>query len=122
MLLTRRLPLAAFTLTAIPAHHEQVPDRSYKMTVMELLGTCFGRGRIEAKNVAEIAVLVKTFGDGVARQHPEISFMVSVSVVKGSRKPNGFDAANNCNGLGQEAWMKTIDKADPIRPSYPAAA
>ena len=48
--------------------------------------------------------------------------MVSVSVVKGSRKPNGFDAANSRNGLGQEAWMKTIHKADPIRPGYAAAA
>lgn len=119
---TRRLTLAIFTLTALPAHHEQVPGRSYKMTVMQLLGDCFGRGRIEAKNVAEIASLVKTFGDGVAQQHPEVSFMVSVSVVKGSRKPNGFDAANTRNGLGQETWMKTIDKADPIRPGYPAAA
>lgn len=114
--------MATFTLTAIPAHHEQVPGRSYQMSVIELLGACFGRGRIEAKNVAEIAVLVKTFGEGVARQHPEVSFMVSVSVVKGSRKPNGFDAANSRNGLGQETWMKTIDKADPIRPGYQAAA
>ena len=40
---------------------------------------------------------------------------------QGSRKPNG-DAANTRNGHGQETWMKTIDKADPIRPGYPAAA
>lgn len=119
---TRSFPLATFILTALPAHHEQMPGRSYKMSVIELLGTCLGSGRIEAKNVAEIAGLVKSFGDGVAQQHPEVSFMVSVSVVKGSRKPNGFDAANSRNGLGQETWMKTIDKADPIRPGYPAAA
>ncbi len=48
--------------------------------------------------------------------------MVSVSVAKGLRKPNGFDAANSRNGLGQETWMKTIDKADPIRPGHPVAA
>ena len=78
------------------------------MTVIELLGTCLGRGRIEAKNIPEIASLPKTFGESVARQHPEVSFMVSVGVVKGSRKPNGFDAANSRNGLGQETWMKTI--------------
>ncbi len=72
--------------------------------------------------MAEIGRLVKVFGDGVAQQHPEVSFMVSVSVVKGSRKPNGFDAANTRNGLGQEACTKTIDKTDPIQPGYPAAA
>ena len=114
--------MATFTLTALPGHHEQEPGRAYKMTVIELLGACLGRSRTDAKNVAEIAAAVKTFGDEVAKQHPEVSFMVSVSVVKGSRKPNGFDAANSRNGLGQEAWMKTTHKADPIRPGYAAAA
>ena len=113
--------MATFTLTALPGHHEQAAGRSYKMTVIELLGTCLGRTRIEAKNITEIASLVKTFGEGVARHHPEVSFTVSVSVVKGSRKPNGFDTANNRNGLGQKTWMRTIDKADPTRPGYAAA-
>lgn len=113
--------MATFTLTALPGHHEQTSGRAYKSTVIELLGSCLGRSRVEGKNVTEIASLVRTFGDGVARQHPEVSFMVSVSVAKGSRKPNGFDAANSRNGLGQETWMKTIDKADPIRPGHPAA-
>ena len=77
--------MATFTLTALPGHHEQEPGRAYKMTVIELLGACLGRSRTDAKNVAEIAAAVKTFGDEVAKQHPEVSFMVSVSVVKGSR-------------------------------------
>ena len=114
--------MATFTLTALPGHHEQTPGPFYKMTVIELLGACLGRNRIEAKNIPEIASLVKTFGEDVARQHPDVSFTVSVSVVKGSRKPNGFDTANNRNGLGQETWMKPIDKPDPIRPGYAAAA
>ena len=114
--------MAHFTLTALPGHHEQAPGRAYKSTVIELLGSCIGRNRIEAKTIADLVPLIKTFGDGVAKQHPDVSFMVSVSVVKGSRKPNGFDAANNRNGLGQETWMRTIDKADPSRPGYPAVA
>ena len=94
--------MATFTLTALPGHHEQELGRSYTVTVIELLGRCLGRSRIEAKTIVDLVPLIKTFGDGVAKQHPDVSFMVSVSVVKGSRKPNGFDAANNRNGLGQE--------------------
>lgn len=119
---TRRLPLATFTLTALPGHHEQTPGRPYKSTVIELLGSCLGRSRVEAKTIVDIIPLIKTFGDDVAKQHPDVSFMVSLSVVKGSRKPKGFDLANSRNGLGQETWMRTIDKADPSRPGYPAVA
>ena len=76
--------MAIFTLTALSDHHEQEPGRPYKSTVIELLGNCLGRNRIEAKNVAEITTLVKTFGDGKAKRHPAISFMVSVSGSKGN--------------------------------------
>ena len=112
--------MATITMTALPGHHEQEPGRPYKMTVIEIMGTSLGRGRIDAKNLNEIRKLVKTFGEGVAVQHPDRSFMVSVSIAKGSRKPNGFDAANNRAGLGQEAWMKTITKADPLNPGLAA--
>lgn len=112
--------MATMTMTAIPGHDEREPGRPYMMTVIELLGTCLGRGRAEAKNLDQIRALVKTFGEGVAIQHPDRSFMVSVSVAKGSRMPRGFDAANSRNGLGQETWMQTITKADPMNPGLAA--
>ena len=105
--------MAIFNLTALPSHHEQDHGRPYKMTVVELLGTVLGRTRIEAKNLPDIAAFVKTFGADVAKQNPEKSFMVSTSVAKGSRKPNGFDDADKRHQLGQEAWMKTVYKGGP---------
>ncbi len=113
MLFTGDHPRGYFQSTALPSHHEQDYGRPYKMTVVELLGTSLGRIRVEAKTLSEIAALVKTFGDGVAKQHPETSFMVSISVAKGSRKPNGFDDADRRHQLGQETWMKTIYKGGP---------
>ena len=107
--------MAIINLTALAGHHEQVLGRPYKATVIELLGSCLGRTRVEAKTVAQIAALVKTFGDDVAKAHPDVSFMVSVSVAKGSRKPNGFDLANRRDGLGQETWMRTIARSDASR-------
>lgn len=60
--------VAIFNLTALPSHHEQDHGRPYKMTVVELLGSSLGRTRIEAKNLADIAAFVKTFGADVAKQ------------------------------------------------------
>lgn len=108
--------MATIILTALPGHHEQTPGRPYTATVIEILGTVLGRTRIEATTLDQIRVAVKAFGQGVAAQHPGTSFMVSASVAKGSRKPNGFDAANRGGGLGQDAWMQTTTKADRLNP------
>jgi hypothetical protein len=112
MTIHRRKYVATINLTALPGNHEQVPGRPYKETVIELLGTFLSRIRVEAKTVAQITALVKAFGDDVAKAHPDTSFMVSVSVAKGSRKPNGFDQANRRDGLGQETWMRTVVSLD----------
>ncbi len=108
--------MATITMTALPGHHEQQPGCAYTATVIEIMGTCLGRTRAEAKALDQVRALVKTFGEGVAAQHPDKSFMVSVGVAKGSRKPAGFDEANKRNGLGEQAWMKTIDKANRENP------
>ncbi len=63
---------------------------------------------------------MKDFGERVAGQHPERSFLVLVSVAKGSRKPGGFDAADKRDGFGQDHWMKTIEKRDPLAPGVAA--
>ncbi len=112
--------MATITMTALPGHHEQEPGCAYTMTVIEVMGTCFGRTRAEARTVDQVRALVKAFGEGVAAQHPGQSFTVSVGVAKGSRKPAGFDAANRRNGLGEQTWMKTIDKADWENPGLAA--
>ena len=61
-------------------------------------------------NLGAITTIVKSFGEGVAIKHPGKSFYIFVSVKKGSRKPNGFDAMNSNDALGQAAWMQTVIK------------
>ena len=112
--------MATISMTALPGHHAQETGRPYKMTVIEVMGTCLGRSRAEAKNLDQVRALVRVFGEDVAARHPGVSFMVSVCVAKGSRKPAGFDAANRRNGLGEESWMKTVEKADRTDPGLAA--
>jgi hypothetical protein len=112
--------MATITLRALPGHHEQEPGYASMATVIEVLGTCLGQTRAEAKTLDQVRALVKTFGGGVAAEHPDKSFMVSVGVAKGSRKPTGFDAANQRDGLGELAWMKTVTKANRGNPGLAA--
>ena len=102
--------MTSLTLTALPAHHEQEDGCAYTVTVVELLGDCLGRERVEAKSIADTTARVKSFGDTVAGQHPDRSFRIVVSPAKGSRKFGGFDAANRQSQFGQDAWVKTVHK------------
>ena len=109
-----------FNLTALSGHHEHTNGQAYTVTIVELLGDVFARARVEAKTVGEIAAQVRQFGDSVAVRLPDRSFMVSVSIAQGARKPRGFDDANRQNGLGQQTWMKTLEKADRSNPGLAA--
>jgi hypothetical protein len=44
----------------------------------------------------------------VAAAHPGRSFQVLVHVARGSRKPNGFDAAERTDTFGAKRWMQTV--------------
>ncbi len=106
------------TAATSPRHRSRTGR--YARTEWPCMGTCLGRTSAEAKTLDQVRALVKMFGEGVVAQHPGQSFTVSVGVAKGSRKPAGFDAANRRNGLGEQTWMKTIDKADRENPGLAA--
>ena len=112
--------MTILSLTASPGHHEKTPGSPYIASVFQVFGTVLGRTRVEAKSLDAIRTAVAAFGAEVAAQHPGRSFTVLVSAAKGSRKPNGFDAANRGNGLGQEAWMQTVTIADRHTPGLAA--
>ena len=102
-----------FNLTALPSHPKQEQDGSNRTRCTEIMGAYFGRTRAEARTVADVRALVTSFGSSVAAQRPGTSFTVMVSIVAGSRKPAGFDAASPRGGLGQDAWMQTVIKDQP---------
>ncbi len=82
---------------------------------LDLFGPSLGAETLPAvSNVAEIKAAVARFGAKVRAAHPEASFYVSVSLARGSRKPNGYDAARRGNGLGQEEFVRVTDRrTDP---------
>ena len=55
--------------------------------------------------VPDIKAAVAQFGAKVRAGHPGASFYVSVRLAKGNRKPNGYDAASNRNGFGQDDFL-----------------
>ncbi len=77
---------------------------------LDLFGPSLGSETLPAvSTVAQISAAVARFGAKVRAAHPEASFYVSVSLAKGSRKPNGYDAARRGNGLGQEDFVRITD-------------
>ena len=56
--------------------------------------------------------------------HPDASFLVSMSVRKGDRKPRGYDAAYHGNGFGQGNFLHVTDKRTkpPVEPTDAAAS
>lgn len=102
--------MTTITLSALPGHHEHTLGDAYTTTVVEVLGERLGDEGAEIRNLADIRAAVRRFGTRVAATHPDRSFTASVGITRGCRKPNGFDAANHGNGLGQQQWMQTVTK------------
>ena len=82
---------------------------------LDLFGPSLGTETLPpVSNVTEIKTAVARFGAKMRAAHPEASFYVSVSLAKGSRKPNGYDAARRGNGLGQQDFVRITDRrTDP---------
>lgn len=62
----------------------------------------------------DITCAVAAFGGDLRKADPEASFMISVNVAKGQRKPRGFDAADKANEFGQNAFLRSDVGADAL--------
>ncbi|MDD2878343.1 MAG: hypothetical protein PHT60_13975 [Acidiphilium sp.] len=94
------------TLSAIPGRKTH-----FGMT-LALTGKSLDRKTIEVvSTVNDIRSAVADFGRAVHEAHPEESFYVSVSIAKGCRKPNGYDAADKNDGLGERTYLKMEETA-----------
>ena len=109
------------TLGTIPGTIER-GDR-YSTKTMELFGPSLGREAVSVTTVEDIRAAVLAFGRHLRTAHPDASFLVSVSVRKGDRKPRGYDAAIRNNGFGQEDHLRVVDKRTaPAAATTPIAA
>ncbi len=105
------------TLSTIPGSIERCDG--YSTRTMQLFGPSLGREAVAT--VADIRTAVQAFGQRVRAVHPDASFMISVSMRKGDRKPRGFDAAYASNGFGEEDFMLAVDKRTKPAPELAEA-
>ena len=109
---------ATINLRTIPGSIERW-DR-YSTKTMELFGPSLGQESVAVATVAAVRAAVQAFGARMRAAHPDASFMISVSVRKGDRKPAGYDKAVRNNGFGQEDHLRIVDKRSA--PAVPAAS
>ncbi len=97
-------------------------DHSRAM-ILEICGTSLGREAVTIASVADLHTAVQAFGARVRAVHPDASFLVSMSISKGHRKPRGYDAAYHGNGFGQEDFLHAVDKRTkpPVKPTAAGA-
>ena len=112
---------ATINLRTIPGSIER-GDR-YDAQALDLFGPSLGQESVAVATVADVRATVQAFGARLRATHPDASFMVSVSVRKGDRKPRGYDAASRDNGFGQEDHLRVVDKRTaPAVATAPSAA
>ena len=99
---------ATINLSTIPGSIER-GDR-YDAKALDLFGPSLGQESVTVATVGAVRAAVQAFGARMRAAHPDASFMVSVSVRKGDRKPNGYDTGSSNNGFGQEDHLRVTDK------------
>ncbi len=106
-------------LSTIPGFIERCDG--YSMRTMQLFGPSLGREAVAVATVTDIRTAVQAFGQRVRATYLDASFMISVSMRKGDRKPRGFDAAYARNGFGEEDFMLAVDKCTKPAPELAEA-
>lgn len=80
-------------------------------TSMELLGNFYPAQDIVVTRLDQIRSAVTQYGERVAADRPQESFMIMIAVPRGQRRPAGFEAAYRDGSLGTEAWLHEIFKS-----------
>ena len=111
---------ATITLTTMPGSIER--HDAYSTLSVEVSGPSLGREDVAVATVEDVRAAVKRFGERVRATHPHASFLISITVRKGDRKPRGFDAARRANGFGQQDHMHTVDERSAAARTVDAAA
>ena len=96
----------------------------YVAQTLHVFAETLGRETVTVSTVADVRTAVQAFGARVRAMHPASSFLVSIMMQRGSRKPNGYDKAYLGNVFGQEDFLRTVEEqtARQSEPSVTAAA
>ncbi len=99
------------TLSTVPGKITR--QRGHDLKTLEYFGPSLESETVpNLTNVAQITTAVHNFGTKLRAHYPDTSFYVSVTLPKGARKPNGYDAARNENGFGQNNFLRIEDGRD----------
>lgn len=96
--------MAKFSLSACPTWRYR--DHLGAGTMSQPMSRLGERQQIEARSLKEIQQGVATYGHTIAAAYPDATFSVVVLILRGSRKPNGFDTAYKTGALGTEEWVQ----------------
>jgi len=83
---------------------------SYASKTLEVFGGSLAQEAVAVTTVTDVRAAVQAFGQRVRAAHPNASFLVSISIRRGDRKPRGYDATYLQNGFGQEDFLRVVDK------------
>ena len=98
------------TLSTAPGYVTR--GNKFTSKTIDIFGPSLGKETLSlVSTVPDIKAAVGRFGAKLRTQHLDASFYVFVHLAKGCRKPNGFDAASNNNGFGQNDFMHVKDEA-----------
>ncbi|MHB0667102.1 hypothetical protein [Roseomonas mucosa] len=114
-------------LCALPAR--RVREAGYSgLEIHFTISTKKPQRRCVVAGVAGVARAVAEFGREVQAVNPEASFKVLITMVRGQRKPRGFDKAEQAGVFGELAFLRDGVSDEALRremvdpPSAPPAA
>ncbi len=95
----------------------------YVAQTLHVFADTLGHEAVTVSTVDDVRTAVQAFAARIRAKHPASSFLVSIMVQRGSRKPNGYDKAYLGNVFGQEDFLRTVEEqtAATARQSEPSA-
>ncbi len=99
----------------------------YVAKTLHVFADTLGQETVTVSTVDDVRTAVQALGARIRAKHPASSFLVSIMMQRGSRKPNGYDKAYLGNVFGQEDFLRTVEEqtaatARQSEPSVTAAA
>lgn len=84
--------------------------RQYCYVNAEMMADFYPVQEITVTTLDQIREAVARYGERVALDRPRESFVITITVPRGQRRPTGFENAYHCGQLGTNVWMHDIFK------------
>ena len=82
----------------------------YVAQTLHVFADTLGQEAVTVSTVDDVRTAVQAFGARIRANHPASSFLVSIMMQHGSRKPKGYDKAYLGNVFGQEDFLRTVEE------------